>query len=103
MDKIYSFYFGPAAPDFGTEDTYFQDEKGNHFYYKIVVEEEGLYIYDTCHRMMPLDREFVQSFGTAMFGVSSLYKASDDAAQLFSKRLNEIKQLLDHFAAEDRQ
>lgn len=102
-NKTYTFYFGSATPDPSYEDlsTYFQDEYGNCFYHKIVVDEEVFYLYDTCNRMMPLDREFVQCFNTAMYGVSGVYSAADECASLFEQRIREINAALDFWNQKD--
>jgi hypothetical protein len=101
-ETTYQFYFGPVTPE-NSEDleNYFQDKNGNSFYYKIVVEEDMFYIYDTCSRMIPIDREFVQSFGTAMFGVEGVYSAASEAEQLFNKRIREVEALVDYWNTED--
>ena len=52
--------------------------------------------------MMPIDREFVTNFGTAMFGVQGVYNAADEAEQLFNKRINETKQLMTFWNEQDR-
>lgn len=101
-ETTYQFHFGLATPDTNEDvSSYFQDKNNNHFYYKIVVDEEMFYIYDTCGRMMPVDREFVQGFGNAMFGVSGVYSAADEAEQLFNKRIRELEAVVDYWNQED--
>ncbi len=101
-EATYHFHFGLATPGIDEDlSTYFQDKHGNYFYHKIVVDEEAFYIYDTCGRMMPVDREFVANFSNAMFGVSGVYNAADEAEQLFSKRIRELEAVVDYWNNED--
>jgi hypothetical protein len=51
--------------------------------------------------MMPLDREFVQCFNTAMYGVSGVYNAADECASLFEQRIREINAALDFWNQKD--
>lgn len=99
------FYFGPVTELTVDDDTesYFSDDGGKLYYYKIVMDPEQFYIYDTCNRMMPVDRGFVRSMNTAMFGVTQIYKADAAAAELFQRKYNEAMQLVDHFNQEDQQ
>jgi hypothetical protein len=100
-ETTYQFYFGVATPDTNEDvSNYFQDKNGKHFYYKIVVDEDMFYIYDTCGRMMPVDREFVDNFGTAMYGVSGVYTAANEAEELFNKRIREVEALVEFWSTE---
>lgn len=104
MNDTYTFYFGAAQPENAKAALdYFQDDQGNYFYNKVVVDEEMFAIYDTCNRMMPIDREFVQNFGTAMFRVASVYRAADEAGQLFNRRINETNKLVAFWNEQERE
>jgi hypothetical protein len=104
-DQSYEFYFGPATLDCSDDndaDSLFQDDNGDYFYYKIVVDEDMFFIHDTCGRMVPIDREFTKNFGNAMFGVAGVYSAADEAEQLFNKRINETNKLMAFWNEQER-
>lgn len=103
QDFDFEFYFGPVPVDAFDDEIYFLSEQGRRYFYKIVMDRDLFYIHDTCGRMMPVDREFVGGMGTAMFGVSQLYKADTDASKLFERKYQEISQLMLHFTEEDAQ
>jgi len=99
------FFFGPV-PELDTElefDEYFYDEKGQAYYYKIVQTNDEFYIYDTCDRMLPVSRELIRSMNTAMFAVTQMYQADNDAQDLIERKYNETMQLVDFWNQEGQQ
>lgn len=99
------FFFGPVTHEDFSDDaeSYFVDEAGKLYYYKIVMDEDQFYIYDTCNRMMPVDRGFIRSMNTAMFAVTQMYQAYDDAQSMFERKYTETMQLVDFWNQEGQQ
>ena len=99
-DSSIEFFFSPVdAGDHGyleTEDL-FNDGFDNLYFYRVEADEEGFRIFDTCGRMIPMDRTDIKNFSNAMFGVSRFYAALDAAEDLFDKRMAETLQLMEFF------
>lgn len=100
----FEFLFGPVDPTLMEDtDDYFYNENGQPHYYKIVLDDDQFYIHDTCNRMMPVDRGFVRSMNTAMFAVTQIYQADQDAQDLFERKYRETMQLLDFWNEQAQQ
>lgn len=102
QERIYEFMFGRIESELDYSDSDFQNEHGERFYYKVVMDDEMFYIHDTTGRMIPIDREFINGMNTAMFVVTSLYKADDEAEKLFDRELNKVMKLVDFWNEEER-
>ena len=101
MDTMqYTFYFGRVPTEYLDLDEYFEDDKGNKYYYRMDVDEEAIYLEDTCGRMIPFDRDQVNSLNNAVFAAKCIYSASDEAGRLFDKRVREAIAVVEHWEAE---
>ena len=98
------FYFGAVdLAEFGeivNLDTVFEN-KGKYYWYKVTADDEGITIEDTCGRYIPIERDSLKDFSLALFGITSFYKAHEDAAALIERRMVEIDALLAYFEAEN--
>ncbi len=90
-------YFGKATEEdleiSGTAE--FFEKDGNYYYYKLVCNDEGFVIEDTCGRYLPLDKDCANEFATMGFVVSKYFDAHKEAESLLSKRLDQLQQLVD--------
>lgn len=66
-----------------------------HYWYKAVLDEEQLCLYDTCGRHFPIALENIKDADTVMFAARTLHEAQQEAARVMERAEQKISSLLD--------
>lgn len=61
-----------------TDDFFYHD--GEHYWYKLVVEEDQICIHDTCGRHMPIGTEQMDEFYTVVWAAKTYFNKLSDAS-----------------------
>lgn len=77
-------FFGKIdTSEFTDVDNYFYHD-GEHYWYKLLIEEDEICIYDTCGRHMPVGSEQVHELYTVMWAVNSYFYKLEDAKEFIT-------------------
>lgn len=62
---VKTIYFGRANPEIEDIDELFEHD-GNHYYFKLEMQEDQFVLYDTCNRYVPMEYDAAVELGKAV-------------------------------------
>jgi hypothetical protein len=68
--------------------------KGEHFWYRAVIDEDQVCFYDTCNRHFPIALENIKEADTVLFAARTLHEAHEEADQILEKAAHKVRSLL---------
>ena len=72
---------------FGSEDDFFESEKGEYFYLEVDMQEDQLVISDTCGRYMPVGYDDIEALGNVLVKIARFNRAMNDQTAFLNKLL----------------
>lgn len=69
--------------------------RGEHYWYRAVIDEDQICFYDTCGRHLPIALENIKEADTVLFAARTLYEAHEEAERVMERAENKIEQLLE--------
>lgn len=90
-------YFGKV--DFKEYDNVDPSEtfefKGEHYWYKAVLDEEQICFYDTCDRHFPISLENIKDTDIVLFAARTLHEAHQEAKRVMERAEHKVEQLVE--------
>lgn len=68
--------------------------RGNHYWYKAVIDEDQICFHDTCGRHFPIALENVGEADTVMFAAKTLHEANQEAQRVVERAHTKVASLL---------
>jgi hypothetical protein len=74
--------------------------KGEHFWYRAVIDQDQVCFYDTCNRHFPIALENIKEADTVLFAARTLHEAHEEADKVLEKAAHKVRSLLNFWGNE---